>query len=134
MSSPTKVVVPGRTSVRTSGAQLRTGEPRDSQMCNCTSEFDAPASPRNDTAILATRELRKFLHHAIVDRALERNDQLWEIFHRFPAPAHGLGLVAPWRMLDIDFAVRAGEAYGGPFFRLAAIASLPGAPRHRARD
>src|SRR5664279_5492716 len=33
---------------QTSGAQLRTGESRDSPMCNCTSEVRCFASPRND--------------------------------------------------------------------------------------
>src|SRR5262249_11200613 len=80
----------------------------------------------------AFRKLQKFPHHAIVDRALERNDQIREIFHRLPAPADELGLVAAGRMLDIDLAVLAGEAHGEPFLPLAAIASLPGAPCHRA--
>ncbi|KRQ99394.1 error-prone DNA polymerase [Bradyrhizobium valentinum] len=47
-------------------AQLRIVEPRDSQMCNCTSEFDAVASPRNDgeqdwaDRIVAARKRRPF--------------------------------------------------------------------------
>src|SRR5579883_3053501 len=38
------------------------------------------------------------------------------------------------RVLDIDLAVVAGEAHGEPFLPLAAIASLPGPSRHRARN
>src|SRR5579872_131966 len=79
-------------------------------------------------------ERRKFLHHPIVDRALEGDDQFREILHRFPAPADELGLVAARRVLDIDLAVLAREAHGEPFLPLAAIASLPGAARYRARD
>jgi error-prone DNA polymerase len=47
-------------------AQLRIVEPRDSLMCNCTSEFDAAASPRNDgekdwaDRIVAARTRRPF--------------------------------------------------------------------------
>ena len=50
-------------------AQLRIVEPRDSQMCNCTSEFAAIAAPRNDNVekeqdwadrIVAARKRRPF--------------------------------------------------------------------------
>ena len=50
-------------------AQLRIVEPRDSQMCNCTSEFAAIAAPRNDNVekeqdwadrIIAARNRRPF--------------------------------------------------------------------------
>src|ERR1700733_3893609 len=79
-------------------------------------------------------ELRKFLHHALIDRPLERHDQIREIFHRLPAPFDELGLVAAAGAGDIDFLVVAGEANREPLLALAAIAALPGAPRHRARD
>src|SRR5437879_375418 len=73
------------------------------------------------------REPGEFLHHPLIDRPLERDDQLREIFHRLPAPADELGLVAAAGVGDVDLAVLAGEAGREPFLALAAKAALPGA-------
>src|SRR5215475_6366326 len=80
------------------------------------------------------RERGEFLDHALIDRALERDDQLGKVFHRLPAPVHEFSLVTAAGARDIDLVVLAGEADGEPFLALAAIAALPGAPRHGARD
>src|ERR1700737_3589654 len=82
--------------------------------------------PRNDGITLTAREPGKFLHHALVDRALERNDQVGKILHRLPAPADELRLVAAGAR-DIDFGILPGETNRVPFLPLAAIAALPGA-------
>src|ERR1700728_5358236 len=76
---------------------------------------------------LVARELRKFLHHALIDRAFERNDQVGKIPHRLPAPAHEFRLVAAARALDIHLGVLSDKANRIPFLPLAAIATLPGA-------
>src|SRR5207237_6742411 len=76
----------------------------------------------------------KFLHHPLIDRPLERDDQLRKILHRLPTPAHEFGFVAAAGTRDIDLAVLAGEARREPFLPLAAIAAFPGAPRDGARD
>src|SRR6202035_5050121 len=88
---------------------------------------------RNDGS-LAAREPGKFLHHALIDRPLEGNDQVGEILHRLPAPADELRLVAAAGARDIDLGVLAGETHRVPFLPLAAVAALPGATRHGARD
>src|SRR5581483_4707484 len=65
---------------------------------------------------------------ALVDRALERNNQIRQIFHRLPAPADELGLVAATAGgCDIDFAILSREAHRVPFLPLAAVTALPGA-------
>src|SRR5882672_6996275 len=73
-------------------------------------------------ARLAAGELREFLDHALVDRALERNDQVGKILHRLPAPADELGLVTAAGALDVDLGVLAGEPHRVPFLPLAAVA------------
>src|SRR6266700_2144239 len=79
-------------------------------------------------------ERGKFLHHALIHRPLEGNDQLGKILHRLPAPTDELRLVATAGVSDVDLAVIAGEAYREPFLSLAAIAPLPGAPGDGARN
>src|ERR1700724_2383498 len=88
---------------------------------------------RNDGSCVA-REVGKFLHHALVNRSLERHDQIGKIFHRLPSPADELGLVAAAGAGDVDFGVLAGEANRVPFLALAAIAALPGAAGNGARN
>src|SRR4029079_1176784 len=83
---------------------------------------------------LLAGEAGKFLHHALIDRPLERYDQFREIAHRLPAPVDEFGLVAAAGARDIDLAILAGEAYRVPFLPLPAIAALPGAPRNGARN
>src|ERR1700688_396681 len=83
--------------------------------------------PRNDEIALAAREAGKFLHHALIDRPLERDDQLGKILHRLPAPGDELCLVAAAGTGDIDLGILAGEAHRVPFLPLAAIAAFPGA-------
>src|ERR1700744_3791871 len=73
-------------------------------------------------------ELGKFLHHALIDRPLERHDQIGKILHRLPAPFDELGLVAAAGARGVDFVIVAREANCEPFLPLAALASLPGAP------
>src|ERR1700721_2296452 len=75
----------------------------------------------------AARELGKFLHHALIDRPLERHDQLGKILHRLPAPGDEFRLVAAAGTGAVDFGTPAGEAPRVPFLPLAAIAALPGA-------
>src|SRR6478609_8022605 len=82
--------------------------------------------------VLAAREAGEFLDHAFIDRALERNDQVREIFHRFPAPVHEFGLVSAAGTRNVDFSVLAGKAYREPFLSLPAVAALPGASCHGA--
>src|SRR3984893_13571649 len=89
--------------------------------------------PRNDDATLAAREIGEFLHHALINRPFERNDQFGKVLHRLPAPVDELRLMAtaaPAR--DIDLVVPADEANRVPFLPLAAIAALPGAPGNGA--
>src|SRR5712675_1212986 len=83
---------------------------------------------------LAAHEPGKFLHHALIDRPLERNDQLRQVLHRLPAPTDELSLVAAPRVRDVDLAILAGEAHGEPFLPLPAIAALPGAAGDGARN
>src|SRR6202048_1067154 len=116
-------------------------------MCNCASgnlEFPgssfaclwrtAPVTRTFDVTTSATGEPGEFLHHALVDRALERNDQVGKIPHRLPAPVDELRLVAAAGAGDVDLGVLAGETNRVPFLPLAAIAALPGAPGHGARN
>src|SRR4051794_6915476 len=79
---------------------------------------------------LVAGEPGKLLHHALIDRALERDDQVGKILHRLPSPADELRLVAAAGALHIDLGVVAGETNRVPFLPLAAIAALPGSPRH----
>src|SRR6266404_1802014 len=65
-------------------------------------------APRNDIVNLAAREAGKFLHHALIDRPLERDDQLGKILHRLPAPGDELRLVAAAGTGDVDFGILAG--------------------------
>src|SRR6266478_5764065 len=94
---------------------------------------DPLAGPANDGATLITREVGKFLHHALVNRPFERNDQIGKILHRLPTPVDELRLVATAAgTRHIDLVVLAGEANRVPFLPLAAIAALPGAPGNGA--
>src|SRR5919197_2151810 len=95
--------------------------------------------PQNDRALrgkcvmLSAREAGEFLDHAFIDRTFERNDQVGEILHRLPAPAHEFGFVpATAGAGDIDLGVLAGKAYREPFLPLPAIAALPGTAGHGA--
>ena len=57
--------------------------------------------------------------------ALERHDQVGELFELFPAPFVELGRVgAAAGLEDVDLTVGAGEAEGEPALALAAILSL----------
>src|SRR5207248_1107921 len=73
-------------------------------------------------------------------RAVEQGDahvRAVGFFKGHPAsPRAGwlIPLTATAGVLHIDFRVLAGEAERKPFLPLAAIASLPGSPSHRARD
>jgi len=81
------------------------------------------------------REISEFLYHPLVDRALERHDQLGKILHRLPTPLDEFGLVAaPGGARNVDLGVLAGESHREPFLALAAIAPFPGAPGHGARN
>src|SRR3954453_8569604 len=86
------------------------------------------------TDSLFSGEAGKFLHHTFIDRPLERNDQVREILHRLPAPADEFGLVAATGVHDVDLGILAGEADREPFLPLSAIAALPGAAGHGARN
>src|SRR5215470_2656426 len=91
--------------------------------------------PGMTTASSCPRKPGELSHHPLIDRPLERDDQLRKVFHRLPAPADEFGLVAAATgTLDIDLAVLAGEPRREPFLPLAAIAALPGAASHGARD
>src|ERR1700692_2548720 len=107
---------------------------REAQTRNLEIPGSCFACPGMTGSHLAAREPGKFLHHALIDRPLERNDQVGEILHRLPAPADELRLVAAAGARDIDFGVLAGETHRVPFLPLAAIAALPGATGHGARD
>src|SRR6266702_8563165 len=91
------------------------------------------ASPPNDATRLLARKFAEFLHHALIDRSLERHDQPREILHRFPAPVDEFGLVAVAGGRDIDLGILAGEAQREPFLALAPITALPGAAGDSAR-
>src|SRR5260221_2182751 len=86
------------------------------------------------TDTLLAREAGKFLHHALIDRPLERHDQSRKILHRLPAPADEFRLVAAAGAHDVDLGIPAGEADREPFLPLPAIAALPGAPGDGARN
>src|SRR4051812_25433144 len=91
------------------------------------------AIPRNHKTTLAARETGKFLHHALINRPFERNDQCGQVLHRLPTPVHELRLVATAAgTCDIDLVVLAGEANRVPFLPLAGIAAFPGAAADRA--
>src|ERR1700739_2565454 len=81
----------------------------------------------------AAREFGEFLDNALIDRALERNDEIRQVFHRLPPPAHEFGLM-PTGACDICLAVFAGGTYRVPFLPLAAGAALPGPARDGARN
>src|SRR6266849_1388679 len=118
-------VIPGRASARTRnlGILRSCGACHRAALC-----ADPLACPGNDGATLAAREIGKFLHHALINRPFERNDQFGKVLHRLPTPADELRLVATAAgTRDIDLVVLAGEAYRVPFLPLAAIAALPGA-------
>src|ERR1044072_6458614 len=79
------------------------------------------------TRLLPSRQPGKLLHHELIDRALERHDQLREVFHRLPGPADEFRLVAAAAGVgDVDLAVLAGEAQREPFLPLAAVTAFPG--------
>src|SRR5258708_25060464 len=100
-------------------------------MCCCTSEVWSFGPSRNDGVTLVAREPGKFLHHALVDRPLERNDQIGQILHRLPTPTDDLRLVTA-RARDIDLVILAGKTNRIPFLPLAAVTALPGAPGNGA--
>src|SRR3981189_384183 len=98
----------------------------------------SPVTRTSDVTTSATGEPGKFLHHALIDRALERNDQVGKILHRLPAPADELRLGAapgaprthfgaPPGARELCFGTRRGETNRVPFLPLAAIAAFPGA-------
>src|SRR5580692_1335813 len=84
--------------------------------------------------LAAARQPGKFLHHALIDRPLERNDQIGKVAHRFPAPANELRLVTAAGAGDVDLGVVAGETDHVPFLPLPPIPALPGAPGNGARN
>src|SRR4029077_10994938 len=61
----------------------------------------------------------EFPDHALIDRALERHDEVWKLSMRRPSPGVELALMA-WLRLQIDLAVLAFESGGEPELRLAA--------------
>ena len=77
---------------------------------------------------LSACEIREFPDHALIDRPLERDDQVGQVLHRLPAPLDEFRLVCRRGAGDVDLALVAGEAQRVPFLRLAAIAcpSRPG--------
>src|SRR6516164_4747874 len=93
---------------------------------------DAEANVKSTTLVPCKGS--KFLHHALVDGALERHDQLREILHRLPAPVDELGLVSASGACNIDLGVLASEAEREPFLPLPAVAPLPGTPGDGARN
>src|ERR1700688_5035222 len=101
---------------------------REAQTRNLEIPGSCFACPGMTGSHLAAREPGKFLHHALIDRPLERNDQFGEVLHRLPAPVDEFRLVTAAGAADVDFGVLAGETYRVPFLPLAAIAALPGAP------
>src|SRR4051812_47073914 len=57
-----------------------------------------------------------------------------KVLHRLPAPGDELGLVAAAGTGDVDLGILAGEAHREPFLPLSAVAALPGASGHGARN
>lgn len=71
--------------------------------------------------------------HALIDRALERHDQVGNVLQRLPPPRSELSLDGAIGMQDIDFALGTGEAQREPFLRLAAKPAFPGLTGDLAR-
>src|SRR3954467_11022244 len=69
--------------------------------------------------------MRERIHHAFIDRSLERNDEVRKVRHRLPAPLDEFGLMPAGRLENIDLAVVAGETQRVPLLRLAAILAFP---------
>jgi len=90
-------------------------------------------APRNDAATLAARQPGKFLHHALIHRPLERNDQVGKILHRLPAPVDELRLMATAGLATLisESAPVKRTAY---ISALAAIAAFPGTAGDGARN
>src|ERR1700756_906215 len=86
------------------------------------------------TGPLTTRELGKFLDHALIDRALERHDQVRKIFHRLPTPIDEFGLVPAAEARDIDLGILAGKTNRVPFLPLATVTALPRPAGNGARN
>src|SRR5262245_1357013 len=78
-------------------------------------------------------EFRKFLHHSLIDLALERDDERRQPLQALPAPRAELRLVAA-RAIHIDLAVIADETHREPFLGLPAISALPGLTHDIARN
>ena len=61
---------------------------------------------RRIASAITSRQTSEFLHHALVDRALERHDEGGQVGDRLPAPGHEFGLVPAAGMRDVDLAAR----------------------------
>src|SRR6267142_192623 len=71
----------------------------------------------------------------LIDRPLERHDEIGKPFHRLPSPGDEFGVVgAAAGGRDVDLAVVSGEAQRVPFLGLAAIFAAPGPADDLARD
>src|SRR5690606_3196282 len=77
---------------------------------------------RSASFISALGEIGKSLDHRLVNRSLERNDQVGKLGHLAPPPAVELGLSAS--RLDVDLAVVAPKPHCEPALTLAAIFAL----------
>src|SRR6185437_6895123 len=93
--------------------------------------FGMPRCPASRRAFALGDEPGEFLHHALVDVALERHDEVRQLAHLNPAPVDELRRVmAAGGQRDVDFAVLAGEAQRVPFLLLAAVFAAPGFVRN----
>src|SRR5690349_16524128 len=78
--------------------------------------------------------MREGIDNALINRALERNDEVRKVAHRLPAPLDELRLMPAVGLENVDLAVIPGEAQRVPFLRLPAVAALPGVLRDIGRQ
>src|SRR5262249_46121745 len=76
----------------------------------------------------------ELLHYLLVDRPLERHDQVDDVGQLLPAPLHEFRIVAAGGVRDVDFAVLSGEAQRIPFLTLPAVLAAPGLADDLARN
>src|SRR5256884_3145277 len=67
----------------------------------------------------------KLSHHLLVDRPLERHDQVDDLRQPLPAPLHEFRVVSAGGGRDVGFAVLSGEAQRIPLLTLPTVFAVP---------
>src|SRR5262249_22457676 len=91
-----------------------------------------PAAPLVERAKAAPspREVAEREHDFLIERTLERHDELGHLAEVDPFPGREFRVLA----FDVDLALRAGEAEGVPLLLLAAVLALPQRLRELGRQ